>query len=277
MGADSGEHGSGAVSARWGSDGVVRVALNRPERRNAFDERMIAELTDHFGTIAASDPAAVRLVVIEGAGPVFCAGADVGWMGRAGRLGWDDNVADAERMAAMLEAIDACPVPVIARVHGAALGGGAGICAVADRVVAERGTRFGFTEVRVGIVPAVIGPFVLRKIGETHARATFLVGDRFDAAEAHRMGLVHEVADGTEDLDRRVEALVAEALLAAPGAARVAKRTIRELRGRDAAASRALTTETIARQRGTDEARAGFEALLARRPPPWQPSVTDDA
>jgi methylglutaconyl-CoA hydratase len=131
--------------------------------------------------------------------------------------------------------------------------------------------------VRVGIVPAVIGPYVLRKIGETHARATFLVGDRFDATEAHRMGLVHEVADGIEDLDRRVEALVAEALLAAPGAARVAKRTIRELRGRDAADARALTTETIARQRGTDEARAGFEALLARRRPPWQPPVADEA
>ena len=169
--------------------------------------------------------------MLAGDGPTFCAGADIAWMRAALTLDPEANEQDAMAMADMFEAIDTCPVPVIARVHGAALGGGMGLCAVSDLVIAESGTRFGFTETRLGILPAVIAPFVIAKIGESHARALFPGGRRFDATRAARIGLVHEVVEGQAALDAAVESAIADVLAAGPTAARAAKAIVREVRG----------------------------------------------
>src|SRR5437667_5234881 len=187
---------------RTGPSGIVaRVTLNRPDVHNAFNATLIAELRTAFAALARQGPTELRAVVLAGAGPSFCAGADVAWMRAAMALDVEGNEQDAMAMAEMFEAIDTCPVPVIARVHGLALGGGMGLCAVSDLVIAESGTRFGFTETRLGILPAVIAPYVIARIGETHARALFPSGRRFDAVRAQRIGLVHEVVEGEAALD----------------------------------------------------------------------------
>ena len=184
---------------RTGPGGVVaRVTLARPEVHNAFDASLIAELRTAFTLLAREGPTELRAVVLAGDGPSFCAGADLDWMRAAMALDTEGNEQDAMAMADMFETIDTCPVPVIARVHGAALGGGMGLCAVADLVIAESGTRFGFTETRLGILPSVISPFVIAKIGESHARALFPGGRRFDATRAARIGLVHEIVEGDD-------------------------------------------------------------------------------
>ncbi|HUF06090.1 MAG TPA: enoyl-CoA hydratase-related protein, partial [Candidatus Binatia bacterium] len=171
----------------------ARVTLARPEVRNAFNAALIAELRSTFEQLATEPPDALRGVVLAGEGQTFCAGADVEWMRAAMGLGVDENERDASAMQAMFAAVDACPVPVVARVQGAALGGGMGLCAVSDVVVASADATFGFTETRLGIIPAVISTFVLPKIGESHARALFATGERFGAERALRIGLVHEV------------------------------------------------------------------------------------
>src|SRR5215210_315151 len=196
---------------------ILRVTLARPERRNAFDAALIAELTDAF-----SDVGDARAVVLAGDGPSFCAGADVDWQRSAIDLTYDENVEDAMRLYAMLEAIDACPAPVVARVQGYALGGGSGLVACCDVAIAGRDAVFGFSEVKLGIIPAVISPFVLPRIG-AHARRYFLTGERFDAEAALRIGLVHELAD---ELDGAVDRVVGEVLTAGPHAVREAKRLI---------------------------------------------------
>jgi methylglutaconyl-CoA hydratase len=174
-------------------------------------------------------------------------------------------------MAEMFEAIDTCPAPVIARVHGLALGGGMGLCAVADIVIAESGTRFGFTETRLGILPATIAPYVIARIGETHARALFPGGRRFDAVRAQRIGLVHEIVEGTTALDAAVDAAIGDLLLAGPTAARAAKAIIREVRGLPHGSSKWHTARVIARQRRTEEAQEGFRAFVDKRRPVWAP------
>ena len=200
---------------RTGPGGVVaRVTLAKPERHNAFDASLIAELRTAFNSLGREDPTALRAIVLAGDGPTFCAGADIAWMRAALTLDTEANEQDAMAMAEMFEAIDTCPVPIVARVHGAALGGGMGLCAVSDIVIAESGTRFGFTETRLGILPAVIAPFVIAKIGETHARALFPGGRRFDATRAARIGLVHEIVEGVAALDAAVDAAVADVLAA---------------------------------------------------------------
>ena len=187
-------------------DAVARVTLTRPEVHNAFNASLIAELRTTFAGLARQSPTELRAVVLAGDGTSFCAGADIDWMRAAMALDVEGNEQDAMAMADMFETLDTCPVPVIARVQGAALGGGMGLCAVADVVIAEAGARFGFTETRLGILPAVISPFVIAKIGESHARALFPGGRRFDAFRAQRIGLVHEVVEGEEALDAAVEA-----------------------------------------------------------------------
>ena len=174
-------------------------------------------------------------------------------------------------MAEMFEAIDTCPVPVVARVHGAALGGGMGLCAVSDIVIAESGARFGFTETRLGILPAVIAPFVIAKIGETHARALFPGGRRFDAIRAQRIGLVHDIVEGPAALDAAVDAAVGDILSAGPTAARAAKAIVREVRGLPHGSSKWHTARVIARQRRTAEAQEGFQAFDEKRRPSWAP------
>jgi methylglutaconyl-CoA hydratase len=261
---------------RSGPDGVVaRVSLARPEVHNAFDASVIAELRAAFATLAREEPTSLRVVVLAGDGPSFCAGADIGWMRAAMALDVEGNEQDAMAMADMFEAIDTCPVPVVARVHGAALGGGMGLCAVADHVIAESGSRFGFTETRLGILPAVISPFVVAKIGESHARALFPGGRRFDAVRAQRIGLVHEVVEGEAALDAAVDLAVDDVLASGPTAARAAKAIIREVRGLSHGASKWHTARVIARQRVTSEAREGFASFEEQRRPAWAPDRTE--
>jgi methylglutaconyl-CoA hydratase len=248
----------------------ARVVLARPDVRNAFNAALIEDLRSTFETLGAEPPDALRGVVLAGDGPTFCAGADVEWMRASMDLGVDENERDATAMQAMFAAIDACPVPVIARVQGAALGGGVGLCAVSDIVVATADATFGFTEVKLGILPAVISTFLLPKIGESHARALFLTGERFDAARAQRIGLVHEVVADEAAMDERIAALLAELTAAGPTATRAAKALLRDLRVLDADAARRLTPVAIARQRQSVEGQEGLAAFLAKRPPRWK-------
>jgi methylglutaconyl-CoA hydratase len=261
---------------RTGHGGTVaRVTLARPAVHNAFDASVIAELRSTFAGLAREAPEDLRVVVLAGDGPTFCAGADIAWMRAAMRLDVEGNEQDAMAMADMFEALDTCPAPVIARVHGAALGGGMGLCAVADVVIAESGTKFGFTETRLGILPAVISPFVVAKIGETHARALFPGGRRFDAVRAQRIGLVHDLVEGEAALDAAVETAVNDVLAAGPTAARAAKAIVREVRGLGHGSAKWHTARVIARQRVSAEAREGFAAFEEHRPPTWAPG--DDA
>jgi methylglutaconyl-CoA hydratase len=257
---------------RDGPAGVVaRVTLDRPDVHNAFNATVIAELRSAFAALAREGPTELRAVVLAGSGPSFCAGADVAWMRAAMQLDVEGNEQDAMAMADMFEAIDSCPVPVIARVHGAALGGGMGLCAVSDIVIAESGARFGFTETRLGILPAVIAPFVIAKIGESHARALFPGGRRFDAIRAQRIGLVHEVVEGEAALDAAVDSALTDLLTAGPTAARAAKAIVREVRGLGHGSSKWHTARVIARQRTSAEAQEGFRAFDEKRPPSWVP------
>jgi methylglutaconyl-CoA hydratase len=243
-------------SLRVERDGhVLRVTLSRPDRRNAFDAALIGELTDAF-----SDVGDARAVVLAGEGPSFCAGADVEWQRSSIDLSFDDNVEDALRLYAMCDAIDNCPAPVVVRVHGFALGGGSGLVACADVALAAPDAVFGFSEVKLGIIPAVISPFVLPKIG-VHARRYFLTGERFDAQAALRIGLVHEVA---EDLDSVVDRIAGEILSSGPEAVRAAKALIRER------PSGADTARIAARLRSSAEGQEGLRAFLERRSARWR-------
>ena len=230
--------------------GVLRVTLARPERRNAFDAALIADLTAAFADIGDA-----RAVVLAGEGETFCAGADIDWQRSAIDLTFEENVDDALRLYKMCEAIDRCPAPVVARVQGYALGGGSGLAACADVAVAATDATFGFTEVKLGIVPAVISPFVLPKIGQ-HARRYFLTGERFDAQTALRIGLVHEV---TEELDTTVQCIVDELLSSGPNAVREAKQLIRER------PDGYETANIAARMRTSEEGQERLRAFLERR------------
>ena len=257
---------------RSGTSGsVARLTLDRPDVHNAFDASLIAELRTAFSQLGREGPTELRAVVLAGAGPSFCAGADVTWMRAAAALDVEANEQDAMAMADMFEAIDTCPVPVVTRVQGAALGGGMGLCAVSDIVIAESGARFGFTETRLGILPAVISPFVVAKIGESEARALFPGGRRFDAVRAQRIGLVHEVVEGEAALDAAVEAAVRDVLAAGPTAVRAAKAIVREIRGLGHGSAKWHTARTIARQRVSAEAREGLAAFADKRDPAWAP------
>ena len=254
---------------------VAEVTLARPDVHNAFDASLIAELRTAFAGFGREGATQLSAVVLRGEGPSFCAGADVRWMRAAMALDVEGNEQDAMAMADMFETLDTCPAPVIARVHGAALGGGVGLCAVADHVIAESGTRFGFTETRLGILPAVISPFVLAKIGETHARALFPGGRRFDAVRAQRIGLVHEVVEGETALDQAVAAAVGDLMAAGPTAARAAKAIVREVRGLGHGSSKWHTARVIARQRTSEEAQEGFRAFAEKRRPAWAPDAAE--
>ena len=258
------------------NDAVARVTLARPDVHNAFNATLIAELRVTFAALAREAPTDLRVVVLAGDGPSFCAGADIDWMRAAMRLDVEANEQDAMAMADALEAVDTCPVPVIARVHGPALGGGSGLCAVADLVIAEAGAKFGFTETRLGILPAVISPFVIAKIGETHARALFPGGRRFDAIRAQRIGLVHEVVEGVDALDAAVEQAVADVLASGPTAVRAAKAIVREVRGLGHGSAKWHTARVIAGQRVSAEAQEGFSAFTEKRRPAWAPDPESD-
>src|ERR671912_604666 len=236
-------------------EGVLRISLARPEIRNAFAADLIAELAEAFVDVGKA-----HAVLLSGDGPSFCAGADVEWMRSSVDLDFDANVADANALRGMLETIDRCPAPVVARVQGHALGGGAGLVACSDIAVAEPKAVFAFSEVKLGIIPAVISPFALAKIGPAWARRYFVTGERFDAATALRIGLVHEV---TADLDASLERTLAELQSAGPRAARHAKRLVLERPDGPETARR------IAERRTSDEGQEGLLAFLERRSPSW--------
>ncbi len=247
----------------------ARVTLDRPEVRNAFNAELIAQLRTTFDGFTREPADTLRAIVLAGAGRVFCAGADVEWMRSAIGLSIEANERDAAAMQAMFTAIDLCPVPIIARVHGAALGGGMGLCAVSDIVVASAETAFGFTETKLGILPAVISTFVLPRIGESAARALYVTGERFGAERARSIGLVHEVVPDVAALDSRVEGLLGELRSAGPTAARGAKALIRELRSLPSDEARAHTVRHIAQQRASAEGQEGLAAFLEKRRPRW--------
>jgi methylglutaconyl-CoA hydratase len=249
------------------ANGVADVRLDRPAVRNALHAELIAALRDAFVTLAHDD--AVRVIVLGGNGPCFCAGADIAAMRDSLERSTAENIRDAERMSDMFRAIDTCPKPVIGRVHGAALGGGAGLAAVSDIVVASSEAIFGFTETKLGIIPAVISPFVLAKIGPSAARALFLSGERFDAERAQRIGLVHDIVP-FHHLDARIEALELEFGTAGPAAVAAAKRLIADVAtSTDDRQTRELTTQAIAAQRITPEGQEGLRAFLERRVAQW--------
>ncbi len=245
---------------------VEYVALNRPDVRNAFNEHVIAELA-HWAHAAHRD-AGLRAVVLAGAGKVFSAGADAAWMAKMAGYSQEENVRDARAGAEMFLAINTIPAIVIGRIHGAALGGGSGLAAVCDIVVADEGAVFGFTETKLGILPAMISPYVLNKIGASSARELFLTGMRFDAARARDIGLVHQVVPLTQ-LDDAVAAYVKEALSAAPTAVARSKALIPRVLGRAPEDVIDITAEAIAAQRVSPEGQDGLHAFLNKRTPSW--------
>jgi methylglutaconyl-CoA hydratase len=234
---------------------LLRVTMARPEARNAFDAALIAELAEAFVDVGRA-----RAVVLAGEGASFCAGADVEWMRASVDLDYEANVADATALRRMLEALDGCPAPVVAVVQGHALGGGAGLVACADLAIAHTRAVFAFSEVKLGIIPAVVSPFAIAKIGPSWARRLFVTGERFDAATAQRIGLVHEVAD---DLDEALERVLAELRTAGPRASRAAKRLVLDRPDGPETARR------IAERRTSEEGQEGLRAFLERRRPSW--------
>lgn len=254
------------ITRRDDQPSVLRICLNRPEVRNAFDETVIAALT--AAARDAARDATVRAIVLSGEGPAFCAGADLSWMMKAVAYTRQENLRDAEDLARMLELLDSLPVPLIGRVHGAALGGGVGLVAVCDIVVAADDAVFGFSETKLGILPAVIAPYVLAKIGASAARELFLTGARFDASRARELGLVHRLAP-LAAVDQIVDSYVREILTAAPTAVAAAKALIKEIHGSRPAEVIGVTTSRIAEQRVSEEGQEGMRAFLEKRQPHW--------
>lgn len=256
------------IEIKKSEEGVVEVRLNRPELHNAFNDEFIEELTNCFDNLSSDET--VRLLVLSGEGKSFCAGADLNWMKAMKDYSDEENYKDSVKLSKLFSTLNDCPFPVIAKVNGATLGGGTGLIAACDYVIAVEEARFGFTEVGLGLVPAVISPFVINKIGESFARAYFLSGERFDAHEAMRMNLVHQVVSLSE-LNEAVEKQVERFLRAGPVAAREAKTLIKGVFKREAHSEnlRDFTCKTIARVRTTPEGQEGMTALLEKRKPKW--------
>lgn len=248
-------------------NGVAQITMSRPDVFNAFDETMIGELDVAFDQLI--NDAGVRVIVLAGAGKHFSAGADLKWMQRASNESREWNLADARRFAAMLGKIDTCPKPTLARVQGAALGGGVGLACTCDVAIAADNASFAISEARFGILPAAISPYVINAVGKRHARRLALTMSRIRAAEALALGLVHQVS-ALEDLDTAIDAVVAELLAGGPNAQREIKALFAQLEvGPVTAEVRELSAQTISRVRGTTEAREGFAAFLDKRPPDW--------
>jgi methylglutaconyl-CoA hydratase len=258
-----------ALSVTTRTPGVAQVTMNRPAVFNAFDEAMIAELDAAFAALEAD--ASVRVIVLAGEGKHFSAGADLQWMQRASQADREWNLADARKFAGMLARIEACPKPTLARVQGAALGGGVGLAAACDIAVAADNASFAVSEAKFGILPAVIGPYVTNAVGKRHARRLALTATRIGAAEALAMGLVQQVAP-LDALDATVDATVQELLSCGPHAQTEIKHLFAQLSvGPITPEVRELTAQTISRVRGTDEAKEGFAAFLGKRPANWMP------
>lgn len=249
---------------------VARITLNRPDVHNALNDVLLEELTSAIGE-AARDPQ-VRILLLSGAGKHFSAGADVNWLKRVGEYSFDENKRDAARFRETLLAFPACPKPIVARVHGHAIAGATGLVAACDLAVSVPSAKFGLTEVRLGIVPAMVGPFVLRKIGLSAFTRLALTGDLIDAAEALRIGLVHQVV-APEKLDAAVEKLCDSLRRGAPSALALAKKLCRTYPEATLAEAGELSLESIARQRASSEGQAGLAAFLEKKTPPWAPPL----
>jgi methylglutaconyl-CoA hydratase len=247
---------------------VARVFLNRPEVRNAFNDGVIAELTRAFTTLP-QDPS-LRAIALGGHGKAFCAGADLNWMRAMAGYSWEENRADAQALADMLWAGWSCPLPVVGRIQGDCYAGGMGLAAICDVRVAAEGVQFCLSEARLGLLPATIGPYVVRALGEPASRRYFVTAERFDAATAQRLGFVHEVVSA-EALDATVDAVVATLVAGGPAAVRACKRLVQDVAGREITAElRADTARRIADIRASDEGREGVQAFLNKREPAWR-------
>jgi methylglutaconyl-CoA hydratase len=247
---------------------VAEVWLNRPEVRNAFNDGVIAELTDAFRTLGA-DPT-LRVIVLGGRGKAFCAGADLNWMRAMAGYDWQANRDDAARLAEMLWTLWSCPLPVVGRVHGDCYAGGLGLAAACDVLVAAEGVQFCLSEARLGLLPATIGPYVVRALGEQASRRYFATAERFDAATAHRLGFVHELV-APEALDAKVAEIVATLVANGPAAVQACKRLVKDVAGRAIdAALREDTARRIADIRSSAEGREGVAAFLGKREPSWR-------
>jgi methylglutaconyl-CoA hydratase len=251
------------------------ITLNRPERHNAFDDAMIQELTESLRTMEADD--GVRMVVLAGAGASFCAGADLNWMKRMSGYSRDENQRDAMQMAALMRTLNNLRKPTIARVHGASYGGGVGLVACCDIAVASHAATFALSEVKLGLVPAVISPYVVAAIGERAARRYVGSGERFDCGEAWRLGLVHDIAPDDNEMDGRLNELVDAMLQCGPVAQRECKELVRAVAGRPVTSELLQdTAERIARIRSSPEGREGISAFLEKRRAPWVPPPEAD-
>jgi methylglutaconyl-CoA hydratase len=246
---------------------VATVALARLEAHNALNAALIGEVTRCFEELAEDE--GVRVVVLTGEGPTFCAGADIAYMRDTADSSYEENLEEARRLADMFLAVDELPKPVVARVRGAAIGGGAGLVAVADVAVAEEGAHFAFSEVRLGIAPATIAPFVVRKIGYSRARALFLTGERFDAGRAREIGLVHEAVPDRE-LDAAVEKVVSQLLQGGPAAQAASKEALRQIEATEPMEALGIMTQLIAELRIGEEGQEGLGAFLEKREPLWR-------
>lgn len=249
---------------------VAEVWLDRPELRNAFNSEVIAALDAAFRELGAD--AQLRAIVIGGRGKAFCAGGDLNWMRAMADYTWAQNKADASALAAMLWTLYSCPVPVVGRVHGDCYAGGLGLAAACDVLVAAEGVHFCLSEARLGLLPATIGPYVVRALGEQASRRYFVTAERFSAAEAHRLGFVHERV-AAEALDAKVDEIAATLVANGPAAVKACKQLVHDVAGQPiTAALREDTARRIADIRASDEGRAGVQAFLHKRNPPWQTS-----
>ena len=244
------------------ADGVLTVSLNRPDVHNAFNDELIAEAIEVFSKVGKS----VRAVVLRGSGQTFCAGADLNWMSRMVSYTRDENVRDSSQLAKMYAVINECPAPIVGRITGAAIGGGVGLVAVCDIAISAPQTKFGLSEVKLGILPAVISPYVIAKIGASHARALFLPGERFDGERALRIGLVHRVAD---DVDAAIAETLGQLKTSGPEAVRECKKLIAHVAANDLIGSVPYTIDAIATRRVSDEGQQGMKAFLEKKKAPW--------
>jgi len=247
---------------------LANVILNRPRSHNALTAGMIGALRETFEQLAHSDT--VRVIVLRGRGRSFCAGADLRGMLAAAEATFEENVAGSEAIFDLMDSVDRCPIPIVAGIQGAAIGGGAGLVSCCDIVVAVADTIFAFSEARLGIVPAVISPFVVAKMDAGAVRELFLTGERFTAQRAQKAGLVQHVVDDEAALDEMIKERVQQLLQAAPGAQAAVKELLREIGRRSRSELRSYTSELIARRRASDEGREGMGAFLEKRPPWWQ-------
>src|SRR5438874_5278737 len=249
------------------ADGVLSVTLNRPEVHNAFNDELIGEAIDLFGSIGTN--ASARAIVLRSSGANFCAGADLNWMSRMVAYTREENIRDSSQLAKMFAIMNECPVPLIGGVQGAAIGGGVGLVAVCDIVIATRDAKFGLSEVKLGILPAVISPYVVGKIGTSHARSLFLTGERFDAERALRIGLVHKLVDDSDSLDAAVNDALSQLMSSAPEAVRACKKLIAYVAHHELADAIPYTIEAIAERRVSSEGQQGMGAFLRKEKAPW--------